>query len=128
MVYDIGATCTQPHCEEDLNGCKDKASTTCHLKEEVISLSLVMMSWCRGLQMATWMFSKDLSHVLPQRDGFLTAKVPGNILRVMEKEQQTSRREKSHRQKMEAVPKGRRDDLLNVKTCSGITVLSTRKQ
>ncbi len=126
MVSDIGATHTQPHCEEDLNGCWDKVSSTCHLKEEAISLSLFMMSWYRGLQMATWMLSKDLSHVLPQRDGFLTAKVPGSILRVMEEEQQTSRRDKSRRRKTEAVPKGRRDDLLNVKACSGITVLSTR--
>ena len=26
--------------------------------------------------MATWMLSKDLSRVFPDRDGFLTAKVP----------------------------------------------------
>ena len=70
MVYDIGATHRQPQCDEDLSGCKDKASSTCHLKDKAVSLSLVMISYYRDLQMATWVLSKDFSHALLEKDGF----------------------------------------------------------
>ena len=119
MVYDIGATHRQPQCDEDLSGCKDKASSTCHLKDKAVSLSLVMISYYRDLQMATWVLSKDFSHALHKRDGFSIAKMPSSISGVMDEEQQISGRVETHRQEIEAVPKLMKDNLLNRRSTYG---------
>ena len=56
---------------------------------------------------------------------FLTAKMPSSISGVMDEEQQISGRVEPHRQKIEAIPKLMKDELLNEKIRPWITVLST---